>query len=637
MVDLKATLFGGTDSDYVPRYLDIDPAGGKMYWTDSAGGVIRRANLNGSSVETVVSGFTGAGLRGIAIDSSAGKMYWADFAAQKIQRANLDGSGVQDLITGSASGVRELKLDTAAGKIYWADLGEHAIRRANLDGTNVETLWLGGVSDQPVGIAVDASAGKVYWSNDARDKIMRANLDGSGVETLIDLTGTNSAAHSLAVDARAGKLYFANAVYRANLDGSGVVPIGVPGIATSQGIAIVTPSASVTPRNGLITSESGSTATFQVSLNVPPNANVTIPVSSSNSQEGVVSTSSLTFTPANWNVPQTVTVTGVDDTLLDGNKAYSVILGAATSADANYVGVNPVDASLVNNDNDVPPTKFYVVDDATQNRTYEYGPGGALVESYNVNSGNSAPRGAASTAAGDKVWVVDANRNVYVYNPSGMLLGSWSVSGFNNSAQFGGIAVSGNDVWIVDAKSDKVYRYAGAAGRLSGSQNAASSFSLNSGNKDATDIVTNGVHLWVVNNSTTDKVFKYTLAGSLVGSWTITSGGGSPTGITIDPTNVSDIWIVDSASDRVYQFTAAASRTSGSQSPAASFALAAGNTNPQGIADPPAPSRSGMRQNSGAPKHKVSAPDAASVQQLFAEPDAKNTWTRKSRIRLIAI
>jgi hypothetical protein len=111
--------------------------------------------------------------------------------------------------------------------------------------------------------------------------------------------------------------------------------------------------------------------------------------------------------------------------------------------------------------------------------------------------------------------------------------------------------------------------------------------------------VTNGVYLWVVNDSTTDKVFKYTTAGSLVGSWTIsTSGAGSPTGITIDPTNVSDIWIVDSGADRVYQYIAAASRTSGSQSAATSFALAAGNTNPQGIADPPSPQASQLIERS---------------------------------------
>ena len=59
-----------------------------------------------------------------------------------------------------------------------------------------------------------------------------------------------------------------------------------------------------------------------------------------------------------------------------------------------------------------------------------------------------------------------------------------------SSATVEGIATNGTDVWIVDAKSDKVYKYANAAGRTSGSQNAASSFSLNSGNTSPKDIVT---------------------------------------------------------------------------------------------------------------------------------------------------
>jgi hypothetical protein len=58
-------------------------------------------------------------------------------------------------------------------------------------------------------------------------------------------------------------------------------------------------------------------------------------------------------------------------------------------------------------------------------------------------------------------------------------------------------------------------------------------------------------------------------------------------GNTLDPPSPSHLMIVDNASDRVYQFDNAVSRTSGSQSPSTSFALAAGNTNPQGIADPP--------------------------------------------------
>jgi hypothetical protein len=82
------------------------------------------------------------------------------------------------------------------------------------------------------------------------------------------------------------------------------------------------------------------------------------------------------------------------------------------------------------------------------------------------------------------------------------------------------------------------------------------------------------------------KVFKYTLSGSLLGSWSIDPADTHPTGITINPNNVSDIWIVDNGTDKVYQYIGAASRSSGSQNAGATFALAAGNTNPQGIADP---------------------------------------------------
>ena len=236
-----------------------------------------------------------------------------------------------------------------------------------------------------------------------------------------------------------------------------------------------------------------------------------------------------------------------------------------------------------------PATKFYVVDDASVNRTFEYAADSSAVENYTLNSGNAAPRGAASTVAGDKVWVVDANKNVYVYNDSGVLLGSWTAGSLASKATVEGIATNGTDVWLVDAGQDRVYRYANAAGRLSGSQNAISNFALNTGNLSPKDLVTDGTNIWVVNDSTTDKIFKYTLSGSLVGSWTIDSANKAPTGLTIDPSGASqNIWIVDNGTDRVYEYANGRSSNSGSQAAAATFALTAGNTNPQGIADPPA-------------------------------------------------
>jgi hypothetical protein len=117
---------------------------------------------------------------------------------------------------------------------------------------------------------------------------------------------------------------------------------------------------------------------------------------------------------------------------------------------------------------------------------------------------------------------------------------------------------------------------------------AASSFRLSSSNSNPQDLVTDGTSFWVVDGGNL-KVFKYKLSGKSLGSWTIDPANAHPTGITINPNNVSDIWIVDNGTDKVYQYSGAAGRTSGSQNAAATFALAPGNTNPQGIADPPPP------------------------------------------------
>jgi hypothetical protein len=75
----------------------------------------------------------------------------------------------------------------------------------------------------------------------------------------------------------------------------------------------------------------------------------------------------------------------------------------------------------------------------------------------------------------------------------------------------------------------------------------------------------------------------------LQGSWTLSTTNPSPTGITIDPTNVSHIWTVDASTDRVYQYDAATTRLTGTQEPSTFFPLVTGNGNPQGIADPMVP------------------------------------------------
>ena len=106
----------------------------------------------------------------------------------------------------------------------------------------------------------------------------------------------------------------------------------------------------VTPTSGLTTTEASGTASFTVRLDAAPTANVTIALASSDTTEGTVSAGSLTFTTANWNVAQTVTVTGVDDALADGNIGYTIVTGTAASTDANYNGMAVANVSVTNSD-----------------------------------------------------------------------------------------------------------------------------------------------------------------------------------------------------------------------------------------------------------------------------------------------
>ncbi len=108
----------------------------------------------------------------------------------------------------------------------------------------------------------------------------------------------------------------------------------------------------ITPTSGLTTTEAGGTATFTVRLDTQPTANVTIGLSSSDTTEGTVSPTSLTFTTSTWSEPQSVTITGEDDTEVDRNVPYTIITAAVSSADLAYNGLNPADVSVTNSDND---------------------------------------------------------------------------------------------------------------------------------------------------------------------------------------------------------------------------------------------------------------------------------------------
>jgi hypothetical protein len=540
-----------------------------------------------------------------------GNLYVVSFTNNAVYRYNGTSGAFIDIFVTSGSGglanSNDLAFDSAGNLYLTTDLTAQVLRYdTNGDpfpgplgaaGTAVFVPTGSGGLVGARGVVFDGS-GNLYVASIGDDRVLKySGSTGAFLgEFVIAGSGGLDQPHSMTFGPD-GNLYVGsanlNSVYRyAGANGQFIdvfVPSGSGGLANTLGLAF--------DDNGRFYAASGggaevlqysteSEAVFTVTLATPSSSPTTVNYSTANGSavagsDYVTATGTVLFQPGV--TARSIFVPLVNDTVFETNESFVVNLSNpspnALIADGQGVG------TIL--DNDPPPTKFFVVNDGSPDRTYEYAAGGAAIENYALNAGNTAPRGAASTTVGDKVWVVDNNRNVYVYNTSGGLLGSWTAGTMNASAQPQGIATDGTDVWIVDAKSDKVFRYAGAASLLSGSQNAASSFSLNSGNKNPTDIVTDGTSLWVTNDSTANKVFKYTTGGALLGSWSIDAANATPTGITIDPASPSTIWIVDSGTDKIYEYTAAASRTSGSQSAATSYALAAGNTNPQGLADPP--------------------------------------------------
>lgn len=136
------------------------------------------------------------------------------------------------------------------------------------------------------------------------------------------------------------------------LAGSTINPDGDDSICGWTINVIEEPVVTVSPTSGLVTTEDGGSDTFSISIDVQPTDDVSFGISSTNPGEGVADTSAVVFTPGNWMNPQIVTVTGVDDAVLDGDVGYAIVVDPGVSTDSRYNGLDPDDVSATNQDND---------------------------------------------------------------------------------------------------------------------------------------------------------------------------------------------------------------------------------------------------------------------------------------------
>ena len=114
--------------------------------------------------------------------------------------------------------------------------------------------------------------------------------------------------------------------------------------------------------------ESGTTDTFTIVLTAEPSTNVVLSIESSNVDEATVDLDSITFTPENWDTPQTITANGVDDLgVIDGPQTSTATISIVQEAsDDNFDAVADQQVSVTTTDDDVPGFTVTETDGSTE-------------------------------------------------------------------------------------------------------------------------------------------------------------------------------------------------------------------------------------------------------------------------------
>ncbi|XP_072236089.1 low-density lipoprotein receptor-related protein 4 isoform X1 [Leuresthes tenuis] len=164
--------------------MDYDSVEGKLYYTDVTLDVIRRANLDGSDMETVIC----QGLKttdGLAVDWVSRNMYWTDTGRNSIEVARLDGTSRKVLINNSLDEPRAIAVFPSKGFLFWTDWGNDAkIERAHLDGSDRKILIKTDLG-WPNGLTLDYDTRRIFWVDAHLDRIESSDLNGKLRQVLV--------------------------------------------------------------------------------------------------------------------------------------------------------------------------------------------------------------------------------------------------------------------------------------------------------------------------------------------------------------------------------------------------------------------------------------------------------------------
>lgn len=345
----------------------------------------------------------------------------------------------------------EITTSLSSSDTYYTNSGtrrpKFTIRSCDNDANDITWCTLSGGADMSVTNNTTEGGGKVEFyliTKISPPTSWTINLTSSDTtEGTVTATRTLSASNYnqlvasnlVTVTGVADELFDGNVAYNVTATGPYTVHGSPFPFVNVEGTQRYTVSSSGTTRENT----PSQTATITVKLAAIPSANVVMAVSCGSAIEcSSVSPTSLTFTPANYNVNQTVTVVGGDDIYADGNQSYNVNF-TVTSADTNFNGYN-FSRSITNEDDELPAKAVFVT---TSSFNGELGAMGVLSADALCNAQTPKPTGtfkallvtnASATnkriatttgtdATGQENWVLLPNRQYYLWttsNPGGI-------------------------------------------------------------------------------------------------------------------------------------------------------------------------------------------------------------------------
>ena len=180
--------------------IDVDPVNQHIYWTEFAtntgGWRIRRSDFNGSGIVDLVTPTNDPDLTditGLSLDLPNGEMYWVQRSNGKIKKADLTGANVSTVLQ-NLDRPWGIEVDSVStGKMYFAtrptSAATRGLMRADLNGSNQQLLfqpppsaWVNGVTIDP-----DINNPKVYFTtekNGPSGDVYSINPNGTNVITL---------------------------------------------------------------------------------------------------------------------------------------------------------------------------------------------------------------------------------------------------------------------------------------------------------------------------------------------------------------------------------------------------------------------------------------------------------------------